>query len=427
MSLRLAAGFFGIALCWGEEARFEVKLARRAEVLAHVELCSPGADWAQAGREAALADVWVDGTIQQQIMVFAGAEPYTYPVFLGELAAGRHSIRITRNAGYSAPGAGLEVRSMKFTPVEPGQPLYAVLANAPVLFAREDTVGRFSDVPLLVYCERLRDSGGNYLQYTVIFSNEDGGTSTRALMARWGRTTDIEYVYRRRLDPNGERGRATIQTKDHKEVAFDGQYWGRHPLLTPVTVNNMVAGNHPTQVRYQIAPVEVRLEGHPRERVMDLYPVTWKVMRKELEREGKLRPYGSSDGEKVSDPRNYLYLDANLRLEAGAAEFLVRLRGENGWRSSSLGRSDYAIARDGWVRTTIELPPGARLADIVEFGFACHPIAASRGRPPVASQCRVDPFGEAFLLDEQGIPGPRLELRRSLAAAGGTMERAPLQ
>jgi len=81
-----------------------------------------------------------------------------------------------------------------------------------VLFARANTVAKPSDIPLIVYCERLSENGVGFLQYTVIFSNEDGGTSTRALMARWGRTTDVEYVYR------AFPGRATIQAKDHKEV-----------------------------------------------------------------------------------------------------------------------------------------------------------------------------------------------------------------
>ena len=72
-----------------------------------------------------------------------------------------------------------------------------VYANAPILFARLNTVGKFSDIPLLLYCERLQENSEPVLQYTVIFSNEDGGTSTRALMARWGRSTDIEYVYKR--------------------------------------------------------------------------------------------------------------------------------------------------------------------------------------------------------------------------------------
>ena len=71
------------------------------------------------------------------------------------------------------------------------------IAGAPVLFARLNTVGKFSDIPLVLYCERVKDTAGDALQYTVIFSNEDGGTSTRTLMARWGRSTDIEYVYQR--------------------------------------------------------------------------------------------------------------------------------------------------------------------------------------------------------------------------------------
>ena len=37
----------------------------------------------------------------------------------------------------------------------------------------------------------------------MIWSNEDGGTNTPALMARWGRTTDIEWIYRVVLDRAG--------------------------------------------------------------------------------------------------------------------------------------------------------------------------------------------------------------------------------
>ena len=38
--------------------------------------------------------------------------------------------------------------------------------------------------------------GNRTIEYTMIWSNEDGGTNTPALMARWGRTTDIEWIYR---------------------------------------------------------------------------------------------------------------------------------------------------------------------------------------------------------------------------------------
>ena len=89
------------------------------------------------------------------------------------------------------------------------------LAHGPILYARVNTIGRVTDITLLSYCERLVENGRAVLQYTVIFSNEDGGTSTRALMSRWGRTTDVEYIYRAWLDARGNVERATIQARDH--------------------------------------------------------------------------------------------------------------------------------------------------------------------------------------------------------------------
>ena len=46
-----------------------------------------------------------------------------------------------------------------------------------------------------MYAEDTRVDGTGVLRYSVIFSNEDGGTATPALLARWGRTTDIEMAY----------------------------------------------------------------------------------------------------------------------------------------------------------------------------------------------------------------------------------------
>ncbi len=405
------------------EKVFDFSLDRAAEVVADLELSSPGADWAVSGREAAVADVIVSDRVNQQIMLFAGESRHTYAVFLGTLPAGRHTVRLERSARHSARGAGLQVHGVKFRPVAPGDSGYDVLAHAPVLHAREDTIGHFSDTPLLVYCERLREAGREVLQYTVVFSNEDGGTSTRALMARWGRTTDIEYVYRCFLDPTGRCARATIQAKDHKEVEFDGQRFGSHPLLTPVTRNNMLAPRPTTALRYQLAPIEIQPGIHSRERVMDLWPVTWTVMAKELLREDKLRPFGRVDGEKISDPRNYLYLDAKLKVEDGALEFLVRLKGDRRWRSSALGRADYAIGRDGWIRTAIELPPGARVEDVEELGFACRVANPPRGAPqPVAGVCTVEELGGAFLLTRGGVPGASLAPKASFTIPSGVVE-----
>jgi len=367
----------------------------RSEMVADLDLRAPGADWSQEGKEAALATVFVDGKAQQQIMLYAGARPFTYSVFLGALGAGEHEVDVR--------GPGVEFSAARFH-----EDSSDVMANAPVLYARANTIGKFTDIPLIVYCERLSDNGAPFLQYTVIFSNEDGGTSTRALMARWGRTTDVEYVYR------VSSGRATIQAAGHKEVEFRGQRDGTHPLLMPITDNNMIGeAGVPTPIRYQIAPILVDLTGHSREEVIDQHPMAYEVMAKELQREGKLRPFGVVDGEKVSDPLNYLYFEIKLAKRESFVATLVHLKNDPRWYSSHLGHADFAIrtwtrnaaeSGGGFVRTTVELPPGTRPDQISELGFECIvPEKASSD-----SACRVEAVTKCFFLDRDYRPAPNL-------------------
>lgn len=377
---------------------FHFRVTRTAEIAADLDLASPGSNWSEEGREAALADVSVDGKIAQNVMVSTGPGRHSYPIFLGELAPGEHTLAVERNAQYSAPASGLSVLGARFREIASGDSGYAILANAPVLFARRDTIGKFTDIPLIVYAERLTEGGEPLLQYTVIFSNEDGGTSTRALMARWGRTTDIEYVYKAWLDSGGRVVRATIQATGHKEIEFRGRREGAHPLLIPVTDNNMVSDGEPSAIRYQIAPVAADMTHHSREEAIDEQPFAYRIMAEELSREGKIRPFGVVDGQKISDPRNYLYLEARVENESSGVFALVRLKNENRWRSSNLGREDYAIERGGWVRTTIELPPGTQASDVAEFGFGCLVVRPSHRELPVSGTCHLGAVTKAFFL-----------------------------
>jgi len=363
------------------------RLDQPAEAVATLTLSSPGA----AG---AVAELHLDGRFVAHVILFAGVEPHGYRVFLGRLDAGEHVLR--------ASGAGVRIHEVKLEPAAD----QIVTTHAPVLFARPNTVGRFTDVPLLVYCERSEPAGQTLLEYTVIFSNEDGGTSTRALMARWGRTTDIEYVYRVWLAPDGSPARATIQARDHKEVEFHGRREGGHPLLMPVTDNNMVAAEGESAIRYQIAPVTVSLHSGSREQVMDQHPWTWRIMSEELAREGRLRPFGTVDGHNISDPRNYLYLEARIANQASRLAAMVRLKDDTTWRAAHLGRPDYAIERDGWIRTAIELPPGTTSAQVAEIGFECLVEPPGKDKPaPLAGVCKVEEVSRAFFLDAGYRPG----------------------
>ena len=394
--LETIARFCLLLVCFSVLHAATVKVARdRSEVVVELDLRAPGTNWSQEGKEAALATVFVDGRAQQQIMLYSGDRKFTYTVFLGALSAGQHDVDVR--------GPGVEFSGARFH-----EDSSDVLANAPVLYARANTIGKFTDIPLIVYCERLSDNGTPFLQYTVIFSNEDGGTSTRALMARWGRTTDVEYVYR------AFASRATIQASGHKEVEFHGQRDGTHPLLMPITDNNMIGeADNPTPIRYQIAPILVDLTGHSREEVIDQHPIAYDVMAKELQREGKLRPYGAVDGEKVSDPADYLYFEMKLAKRESFVATLVHLKGDPRWYSSHLGHADFAIrtwtrsaaeSASGFVRTTVELPPGTRPDQISEIGFEC--IVGEKAAAD--SPCRVEAVTKCFFLDRDYRPGPNV-------------------
>ena len=376
---------------------FPFNLSQSGETVAVIEMSAPGADWSIAGREASMAQLSVDDRDPIHVMLFAGAETFKYRVLLGRLSSGAHQLKVTRNAVYSAKDIAVQVKGAQFEPSDS-----VVVRHAPMLYERKTALGQFTDIPVAMYCEQKQSGSETTLEYTVIFSNEDGGTSTRGLMARWGRTTDIEYVYRVTVDAQGSRKSAMIQGRGHNDAAFTGPFEGDHPLLVPVTQNNMVAGEGPTPVRYNPVPVIADLSGAAREMVMDQTPITWRVMAQELIRENKLRPSGTVEGERISDPRNYLFIEAKIRNQRSRTAAIVKLKGQPTWYMANLGRTDLAIERDGWIRTTVELPPGTKANQIAEIGFQC--LAADREKD--AGVCDVLYLSKAFLLSAVYLPGP---------------------
>lgn len=380
-------------LCAQSSATFPFQMDVAGEVVAEMDLSANGADWGRAGREGVMVNLSVDDGAKQQVMIFSGDVRYRYRAFLGEIAPGAHVLKLERHPDYSARGVQMQAHGVTFRQYKPADAEYAVVANAPVLFARPNTVGKFTDIPLLTYCEKLADGS---LRYSVIFSNEDGGTSTRALMARWGRATDIEHVYQ--VWPATKR--TLIQTKGHNDVEFHGKYEGRHPLLAVATDNNMVSDQGASAVRYQLAPVVVEMGAAAREKVMDENPMTYLIASRELEREGKLRDFGKQEGTKISNPENYLIVEMRVLNKDARVAVLVRLNEEKFFRLSNLGVHDMGIERNGWVRTAIELPPATQPSQVVEIGFQCMPeVKAENG-----GQCRVDGIGKMFFLNAKSTP-----------------------
>jgi CheY-like chemotaxis protein len=418
----------GMGRLQAQSRTFPFTVARPAEVVAELLLSAPGADWAQPGKEAPLAKITLDGSQVQHTFV-TGARPYR--LFLGPLPAGQHQIQVEVEPKYSAASSPLAIGEARFEEVHAGEPGYEVLAHAPILPARLNTVGRFTDIPLLMYCTRGEDSAGRWLEYTVIFTNEDGGTSTRDLMARWGRTTDIEYIYRVWLTAQGGIAKTLIQTRDHRDVPYDGPRQGLHPILMPVTDNNMVepAARNASPIVHQMAPILTDLSSGSRELVMDANPFTYEISAKELLRENKLRPFGTFDGEKISDPRNYLIVELKVNSALAGLQVLIQRKGSPKWQGSAVGLGRDHIERGGWVRTTLELPPGTKPDDIDQIGVQCL-SQRDLTRQPVAKngKCSVQGFGKVFFLGpdyrpQASIPIPLNNIQLDV----GEMVTAPVR
>src|SRR5258706_543564 len=102
ISVLSAVVLIGGAISAAQTVTFTLPAA--GEALAEITAASPGAQWGKSGAEAADATLTLDGAYNQDILLYMGAEPWTYRVFLGPLSAGTHRLTLTRNAQWSAAG-----------------------------------------------------------------------------------------------------------------------------------------------------------------------------------------------------------------------------------------------------------------------------------------------------------------------------------
>jgi hypothetical protein len=243
--------------------------------------------------------------------------------------------------------------------------------------------------------EDLRQGNSGLVRYSVIFSNEDGGTSTPALLARWGRTTDIEFVYEIEWR-DGRVAQERIQSPDHRVVPFNGAREGHHPYLLVATLNNMVIDRGLSVAPVRPVPMVVDLSGATRESVMDREPWSYRVMARELAAEGRI-------GADVKDPREYLFVEAKLDLTNAAVAAVVE--SAVGRSDSAAGNETWAVDRNGWVRIAVLAPSSAtslRWRCIARRKSASDPVA-----------CAIEAT-RAFRLDQSYGPGPNLIERTAL-------------
>jgi hypothetical protein len=402
---------------------------RPSEVRAIVRAGCARCDWGVAGREAVALRVSVDGKYSQHILLARGIEPADYLITLGRFAPGTHRIAIERDGKLSAAGAGrasIDVPTIDAIALGDSDDFIGQ-SMAPVLHARANTVGRFTDLPLFMWYEIVPTPRGRQLRYSVVFSNEDGGTPTDRLMATWGRATDIEFVYGVELDAQNRVLAEEFQGPGHEVPPFKGDHEARHPLQWVSTDNNMVSESGTARVRYAPAPVRFELRDVSREAVMDAHPWLYAVMAKELAREGKIVANAAPGHGTIPDPRRFLYVEACAEVGNAALAYAVQVR--DVWISSDRGVDKYRIVRDGCARVAIPLPDGAGAADLRAIRAMAYERPPSEGvasAPPAS--VRLTRITNMFLLDEHYVPGRTLLRWRGGAAIspGGPPFEAPI-
>ena len=349
---------------------------------------------------AAALTIVVDGRQTQHVLLTPGAGRATYDALVGPLDAGTHRIVLESSPLWAWP-AGFTIAAVKSKIVTPADDARGILARAPTFGLRADTIGTASDLLLLVYVEDQRRNGEGWLRYSAIFSNEDGGTPPPALMARWGRTTDIELVYE--VEWNGSSVvQERIQAPDHEMRTFQGTREGLHPTLLVATLNNMVLDRGRSLVTVRPVPSEVTLDRRTRESVMDDHVWTYRVMARELVAEGRI-------GKEIEDPREFLYVESKLDLENASVSALARSDSSD-WSDSSRGRDDLTVARNGWVRIAI---PAA--ASATSLRWKCHARPGATASPP---RCVVEST-RAFRLDREYVPSSNLIDARRMELGSG--------
>jgi hypothetical protein len=383
-------------------------IARAGEVIATVFASCAGCAWGEAGREAVTLRLSIDGRYSQHIVLTRGGSGADYPVTLGALPAGPHQITIEPDPALSAPGAGpASVGGVGITVV--AQDLmddWTAQSMAPILHARPNTVGRFTDVPILMWYEIVPTGRGRQFRYSVVFTNEDGGTATDRLMATWGRTTDIEFVYGVELDSKGVVIAEEFQGPGHDVPPFAGRHEGRHPLLWVSTDNNMVSESGSTTVRYAPAPERLNLRDVSREVVMDRHAWSYAVAAQELRREAKIVNGAAAGSGAIPDPRRFAFIEACAELENAAVAFAVRVveGGAARWYESDRGLREFRVARTGCFRGAVPLPASAGAPDALRF--RAYSLPPKAGEAPRLASVRVTRVNRIFMLGDDYVPRP---------------------
>ena len=378
---------------------FNVQNSR--EFLLHLRVSSE-TNWAIPESESAVLTIYIDSTYSfqnQDIVLFKGDELFVYKVSLGRMNSGSHTIEVYFNGDKSPPGAQfVYLDDFSLIPIALNSRDYDVFRFSPVLYGRDlvsEDESVHTDVPLLMWHEVDTVESDKWIEYSMIWSNEDGGTNSISLMSRWGRTTDIEWIYKVKIDPGGNVLEEYFQGPGHSTSYFQGNRINDHPVLKTVTINNMVSDEGESDYKFFLSPEKSKQEIHSREILMDDDPWTYEIMALEMIAEGKYESPADPISPAVSDARNYLYLEFNTQMAGNGIRltFAAKLKNDPFWYYSDHGLSSIgAVNAGGWRRSTIELWEGTTLDDLDSLQI----LGSASGSFSIA----FEELSKVFLLDE---------------------------
>lgn len=364
--------------------------AEAGEAVAVIRLSSPDADWGVAGSESIVAAYSVDGELRGTTVLYGGALETGYRILLGHVEAGQHAVTLKHAKKLSrADRSPLVIHDFTVEVIGAGDARYDAMRFAPVLLGFDDDLNpgnghpgnTRSDVPIIVHYDASPGAGKTTYSYTMIWSNEDGGTGyfPEVLMALWGRPHDIETIFQVEVADSGE----VLSMRYRSDEAgtwpvFSGAFQGSHPVLRIYTQNGLIADDGDSKLRFAIYPFSYDGTG-AHQRALMLDPVSYMVGAKELVREAKTESEARPWTTRPSDLRNYLWLELDIDVSVGGnvvrayavvdGETYLSDHGVPSGQVLPGADSTWLRVSDGERQTTVELPEGTGLDDISEYGL----------------------------------------------------------
>jgi hypothetical protein len=246
------------------------------------------------------------------------------------------------------------------------------LLNSPYLGIREDQyTNRYTDLPMLmsyrVYPD-VKHPANTEIDFIIYYSDEDSGKKASQKSGNdgnYGRSGDIEWVYRIEFDPEWNPVSRVIQTSlhvgpvslgfGHSQENFKGKFIGAHPIIYDATLDN-VGADHPKDpskplVVYQMVPrIRLQLTDDIDEALL-MAPWTYEVSDDEQTAEGKA-PAPAPD-------HLFVMIEGELNgvgpfgWATGKFEADIATNDGSSYYSETTGVSRAAISGDSWLRDSI--------------------------------------------------------------------------